>query len=174
MKKDPANSKAWHVVTTRSRAEKKVYSNLIKQNIESFLPLQKRLRQWKDRKKWVETPVISGYCFVHIDQKEYERVIRTEHVAGFIRFEGKPARIPDLQIDYLKKMLSQSDFEVEVSQENFEPGKKVEIVEGPLIGLQGELLSHRGKDRFMLRVEQMNAIYSVEITADKITAIPNS
>ncbi|HZH72913.1 MAG TPA: UpxY family transcription antiterminator [Mariniphaga sp.] len=174
MRKDPTNSKGWHVVTTRSRAEKKVYSNLLRQNIESFLPLQKRLRQWKDRKKWVETPVISGYCFVNIEPKEYEKVLRTEHVAGFIRFEGKPARIPNLQIDYLKKMLNQSDFEVEVSQENFKPGKRVEIVEGPLIGLQGELLSYRGKDRFMLRIEQMNTMYSVEITAEKITAVPNT
>ena len=174
MSKNPANPKEWHVVTTRSRAEKKVFANLQRQNIESFLPLQKRLRQWKDRKKWVEIPVISGYCFVNISSKEHDKVLRTEHVAGFIRFEGKPARIPDLQIEFLKKMLNQSDFEVEVSQENFEPGKKVEIIEGPLIGLQGELLSHRGRDRFILRIQQMNAVYSVEITADKITGIPTN
>lgn len=167
----PANSKEWHVVTTRSRAEKKVYKMLLEQNIECFLPLQKRLRQWKDRKKWVEMPIISGYCFVYISSKEYEKVLRTEHVANFVKFESKPARIPAEQIEYLKQMLSQSDFEVEVSQENFKPGKKVEIIDGPLIGIRGELLSYRGKDRFILRIQQMNTVYSVEITSDKITAI---
>src|SRR5690554_3431401 len=167
----PANSKEWHVVTTRSRAEKKVYKLLTEQNIECFLPLQKRLRQWKDRKKWVEMPIISGYCFVHINRKEYEKVLKTEHVAGYVRFESKPARIPAEQIEYLRQMLNQSDFEVEVSQENFRPGKKVEIIDGPLIGIRGELLSHRGKDRFVLRIQQMSTVYSVEITADKITAV---
>lgn len=169
---NPANPKEWHVVTTRSRAEKKVHAMLKEQNIESFLPLQKRLRQWKDRKKWVEMPIISGYCFVHISPKENEKVLRTDHVGGFVRFEGKPARIPKQQIEFLKKMLSQSDFVVEVSQENFETGKRVEIIDGPLIGVQGELLSHRGKNRFILRINQMNTVYAVEISADKITALP--
>ena len=168
-----ANSKEWHVVTTRSRAEKKVHKLFCEQDIECFLPLQKRLRQWKDRKKWVEMPIISGYCFVKISPKEYEKVLKTEHVANFVRFESKPARIPAEQIEFLRKMLNQSDFEVEVSQENFKPGKKVEIIDGPLVGIRGELLSHRGKDRFLLRIQQINAIYSVEITADKLTAVSN-
>ncbi len=119
-------------------------------------------------------PIISGYCFVNICKKEYEKVLRTEHVAGYVRFEGKPATIPCQQIEYLKKMLSQSDFEVEVSQENFAPGKKVEIIAGPLIGLRGELLSHRGKNRFILRIQQINTIYAVEISAENITAIPQT
>jgi transcription antitermination factor NusG len=172
MAKNPANQIDWHVVTTRSRAEKKVYARLKEQNIECFLPLQKRLRQWKDRKKWVEMPVISGYCFVHICSKDFEKVVRTDNVAGFVKFGNIPARIPEHQIEYLKKLLNQSDFEVEVSQENFAPGKKVEIIGGPLIGMQGELLSHRGKDRFILRIQQMNTIYSVEINSDNITALP--
>ena len=172
MIQNPANQKEWHVVTTRSRAEKKVYSYLKQQNIDCFLPLQKKLRQWKDRKKWVEMPIISGYCFVNIHSKEYEKVLRTEHVGEFVRFEGIPARIPHDQIEFLKKLLSQSDFEVEVSQENFEPGKRVEIIDGPLIGVRGELLSIRGKNRFILRIHQMKTIYAVEISADKITALP--
>jgi transcription antitermination factor NusG len=169
---NPADNKEWLVIKTRSRAEKKVHADLKTQEIESFLPLQKKLRQWKDRKKWVEMPIISGYCFVHINQKEYEKVLRTNNVVDYIKFEGKPARIPHTQIEYLKKMLTQSEFEVEVSHENFEPGKRVEIIDGPLIGIQGELLSCRGKDRFMLRIHQINAVYSVEVTADKLTALP--
>jgi len=64
--KNPINQKAWHVVYTRSRAEKKVYADLTAQGIECFLPVQKQLRQWKDRKKWVEMPLMPGYCFVYI------------------------------------------------------------------------------------------------------------
>jgi transcription antitermination factor NusG len=169
---DPTDNKKWHVIKTRSRAEKKVHADFKAQEIESFLPLQKKLRQWKDRKKWVEMPVISGYCFVHINRKDYEKVLRTNNVVGYIKFEGKPACIPDEQIEYLKKMLGQSEFEIEVSHENFEPGKQVEIIDGPLVGIRGELLSCRGKNRFLLRIHQINAVYSVEITADKLTALP--
>ena len=127
--------KQWHVVYTRSRAEKKVELELKIKEIESFLPMQKKLRQWKDRKKWVEIPLMSGYCFVHITHKEYDSVLQTNNVVSYVRFEGKAAIIPDKQIDALKQMLKQYVFEVVVTTDNFEPGKKVEVVEGPLIGL---------------------------------------
>ena len=167
-----ANRKVWHVIYTRSRAEKKVYANLKAQHIECFLPLQKKLRQWKDRKKWVEMPIISGYCFVYIDQKEYEAVLQTNHVVCYVSFEGKPAQIPQKQIDFLKKLTAQSEFEVEVSRQTFGPGKKVEIISGPLVGLRGELLSCRGKNRFVLRIEQINTVFSVEVPAEKLTLLP--
>ncbi len=172
--KDNNLSKFWHVVYTRSRAEKKVYEELTKNNIESFLPLQKRLRQWKDRKKWVEMPLMSGYCFVNISRKEYDEVLKTNNVVCYITFEGKAAVIPESQINALKQMLRQYDFEVTVSTENFEPGKKVEVVAGPLIGLQGELVEARGKNKFMLRFEQINSSFMVEVPADMLTLIPNN
>ena len=100
--------KFWYVVYTRSRAEKKVRDELTYNNIECFLPLQKKLRQWKDRKKWVEMPLMSGYCFVHISRKEYDNVLQTNNVVCYVTFEGKAAVIPNQQIDSVKKMMKQS------------------------------------------------------------------
>ena len=51
--------KAWYAVYTNSRAEKRVSDRLAEMGIETFLPLQKTLRQWSDRKKLVEKPLIS-------------------------------------------------------------------------------------------------------------------
>jgi transcription antitermination factor NusG len=170
--KDNNTQKQWHVVYTRSRAEKKVQVELSFKNIENFLPMQKKLRQWKDRKKWVEMPLMSGYCFVHITRKEYDLVLQTSNVVCYIRFEGKAAVIPDSQIDALKQMLKQYDFEVNVSNENFAPGKKVEVIEGPMIGLQGELVEARGKNKFIIRFTQINSVFSVEIPANHLSLLP--
>lgn len=164
--------KNWYVVYTRSRAEKKVLIELDYLGIEGFVPLQKKLRQWKDRKKWVEMPLISGYCFVHISRKEYFSVLQISNVISYVTFEGKAAVIPNKQIDALKQMLKQFDFEVTVSAENFEPGKKVEVIEGPLIGLRGELLEARGKHKFILRISQINSTFSVEIPALQLSLLP--
>ena len=165
--------KLWHVVYTRSRCEKKVLDELTIKDIECFLPLHKKLRQWKDRKKWVEMPLITGYCFVHISRAEYDKVLNTNNVVCYITFEGKAAIVPDNQVDYLKKMLSQNDFEITVSQENFEPGKKVEIIEGSMIGLRGELVETRGKNKFLLRLTQINSTFTVEIPASKLSLLPS-
>jgi len=164
--------KQWLVVYTRSRAEKKVELELQIKEIESFLPMQKKLRQWKDRKKWVEMPLMSGYCFVHITRKEYDLVLQTNNVVCYVRFEGKAAVVPDRQIDALKQMLKQYDFEVNVTTENFAPGKKVEVIDGPMIGLRGELIKARGKNKFIIRFNQINSVVSVEIPADHLSLLP--
>jgi transcription antitermination factor NusG len=164
--------KQWHVIYTRSRAEKKVQIELSLKEIENFLPMQKRLRQWKDRKKWVEMPLMSGYCFVNISRKEYDMVLQTSNVVGYVRFEGKAAVIPERQIESLKQMLKQYDFEVNVTSENFAPGKKVEVIEGPMIGLRGELVKAQGRKKFIIRFSQINSVFSVEIPSNHISLLP--
>jgi transcription antitermination factor NusG len=171
---NPNNSsenKAWYAVYTRSRAEKKVLADLKAKNIECFLPLQKQLRQWKDRKKWVEVPLIPGYCFVHITRKDYDRVLHTNNVVSYIIFGSKAAVIPDNQIGYLKQLLSQSDFEVEVSFENFKPGEQVEIIQTPLMGLRGELTDVHGNNRFIVRLNSINTIFMLDVPAGYLTKL---
>ena len=168
------DAKNWYVVYTRSRTEKKVRDELEMKGIESFLPLQKKLRQWKDRKKWVEMPLFSGYCFVHINRADYERVLQISHVVCYITFEGKAAVVRNDQIEALRQLLNQNDFNVEITHETFEVGKKVEIIRGPLVGLRGELVEIRGKRKFLLRIEQIDKSLLVEVPSDILTAIPKS
>ena len=172
MNQTTKQSKKWYAVYTRSRAEKKVLAELQANNIESFLPLQKQLRQWKDRKKWVEMPLLPGYCFVHISRNEYELVLQSNNVVCYITFEGKAAEVREEQIEALKIMLHQNEFEVEITHENFSIGKKAEIIRGPLLGLQGELIDIRGKHKFLLRIEQLDKNFIVEVPADHLSAIP--
>ncbi len=171
IQKDP-KIKRWYAIYTRSRAEKKVHDDLLRQGIESFLPLQRKLRQWKDRKKWVELPLMSGYCFVNITRHDYDRVLQTNNVVCYITFEGLAAEIREEQITALKKMLEQNEFEVEINHQTFSPGKKVEIIQGPLVGLRGELADIRGKNRFLLRIEQIEQSFTVEVPSTFLSAIP--
>jgi transcription antitermination factor NusG len=170
--KNQTDRKKWHVVYTRSRAEKKVYADLKARDIDCFLPLQKRLRQWKDRKKWIEVPLMTGYCFVHITCAEFDKVLNTNNVVSYVTFEKKAAVIPDVQIEYLQKMVRQSEFEILVSRDTFEPGKRVEILAGPLMGLQGELVEEQGRNHFVLRIEAINTVFTAVVSAEDLTALP--
>jgi len=98
--------------------------------------------------------------------------LQTDNVVCFITFEGKAAIVPDQQIDAMKKMMKQTDFEVLVTPDNFKPGKTVEIIAGPLVGVQGELVKFKSKNRFIIRIEQIDTVFSVEVPAEKITALP--
>ena len=153
----------WYAIRVKSRSEKRVYTDLTEQGIEAYLPLQKKLRQWSDRKKWVEMPLISGYVFVYISRKEYEIVLRVFNVVSYIYFEGKAAVIREEDINLLKRMLGQVDVELEITEEQFKPGQKVEIIAGPLLGVIGELIEFKGKNKVALRIPPLG--YTVLIEA---------
>lgn len=170
----PEVSKLWYVVYTRSRAEKKVHAELTANHIESFLPLQKQLRQWNDRKRWVEVPLLTGYCFVHIFKKDYLRVLQTRNVLSYVLFDKKAAVVSDCEIESLKQMLRQSDFEVTVSFDSYHAGEKVEIIKSPLMGLQGELIRANGKQRFILRLNSIHTVFLADVPAEFLTAIPTA
>lgn len=167
----PPNPYLWHAVYVKSRAEKKAQSELQFQEIETFLPLQRKLRQWSDRKKWVETPLISGYLFVRSSRKEYDLILQSNHVVSYVRFEGKAAVIPDAQIEYLKLMLKQDNSEVEISREKLKPGQMIEVIAGPLIGLKGKLQKIKGKNKVAIELEELGYSALVEIMADDIQSI---
>lgn len=160
----------WYAIRVKSRTEKKVNEELLEQGIESFLPLQRKLRIWSDRKKWVEMPLISGYVFVRISRKEYEIVLRTYNVVCYIFFEGKAAIIRDSDILILKRMLGQSELELEVTIEELKPGQMVEIMTGPLCGLVGELIDFKGKNKVALRIPPLG--YTVLVEAPEKTLVP--
>ena len=155
-------TKKWHAIYVHSRAEKKVHSELVLKGIESFLPLQRQLRQWSDRKKWVEMPLISGYVFVRITRAEYDAVLQIDNVMQYVRFEGKAAIIRDQDIELLKRMLGQSEAEVEITMEELQPGMLVEIIAGPMMGLKGELVSYRGNNKVALRILPLGFTVLVE------------
>ncbi|NEW83209.1 MAG: UpxY family transcription antiterminator [Mariniphaga sp.] len=161
----------WYAIRVKSRSEKKVQSDLIEQSIETYLPLQKKLRQWSDRKKWVEMPLISGYVFVYISRKEYEVVLKTYNVVSYVFFEGKAAIIREADINLLKRMLGQVEVELEITVEHFKPGQMVEIIAGPLCGVIGELIDFKGKNKVALRIPPLG--YTVLVEAPGKNLIPH-
>lgn len=167
-KVDPAHQYHWYAVYIKSRAEKKAQTELQQKEIESFLPLHRRLRQWSDRKKWVEMPLIPGYLFVRVSRKEYDPVLQSNFVVSYVRFEGTAAIIPDHQIEYLQLMLKQDNLNIEITRETFEPGQMIEVVAGPLIGLQAKLVRIKGKEKAAVELEQLGYSALIEISMEDI------
>lgn len=145
----------WYAVYTRPRAEKQVYDRLIEEGIVTFLPLHKTYRVWSDRKKMVEKPLLSSYLFVYTNSKFFPVVFRTVGVVKFVSFEGKPASIPQTQIDNLRLIID-SNADIQVSGENFAKGDNVEVTNGSLIGLTGELIKIGSRNRFVIRIDRLD------------------
>jgi len=153
--KNTHSEEKWYALYTRPRAEKLVYQRLVEAAIETFLPLQKTYRMWSDRKKLVEKPLLTSYIFVRTSKKNFPKVYRTNGVVKFVSFEGQPVSIPLNQIDNLRLLIN-SDAEIEVSVEKFAKGDNVEVINGSLIGLTGELIRIGSKNRVVVRIDRLD------------------
>lgn len=154
----------WYPVYTNPRAEKKAFQLLLKKGIETYLPLQRQLKQWSDRKKWVDEPLIKSYLFVKITASQQSEVLMTKGVCRFIYFSGKIASMPNRQIENLKLLLV-TEAELELSDHIFEQGEQVIIIAGPLKGLIGELIAHHSQKRLVLRIDHIGKSIVVQIPA---------
>ena len=111
----------------------------------------------------IEEPLIRSYCFVKVTNKEYYEVLNTPGAVRYIWFSGKPATIPDRQIDTLKAITG-SDVEVECLPDTFQPGIKVMVNAGPLTGLTGELVKISNKKKVIVRIDHLNQVIKLSIS----------
>jgi len=156
---------SWYAVYIRPQKEKRVKSCLEEKQLECYLPLRKSLRQWSDRKKWIEIPVITGYIFVNINSSQRLDVLKTDFVMGFVRYLGADAIIPENQINTMKCMLGQSEYDIEVDYTNYRKGQPVIVTAGPLTGLRGNLVLVKNKHKVIVSLEQINVNIIAELPA---------
>jgi transcriptional antiterminator RfaH len=156
--------KKWYPVYTNARAEKMAHQALINKGIEAYLPLHRQLKQWSDRKKWVEEPFLKSYLFVNIAEHEQADILMTKGISRFLYFTGKPASMPGRQITELKLLMA-SPYELEITEEDLQPGEKIILKAGPLKGMTGEVVSQRSQKQLILRLESIGCSIIVHAAA---------
>jgi transcription antitermination factor NusG len=158
--------KHWFVFYTKSRQEKKVNELLKKRGFEVFLPLQKVMRQWSDRKKKVEMPLFNSYVFVHSTEDKIPIILQTPGVAWNIRHNNKPAILHPHELDTIKRFLHSGLFIESYSGEDLLKGDIVEIQDGPLKGLKGKVERSSQGEKFAVALESIG--YSLLVTLDPV------
>jgi transcription antitermination factor NusG len=162
------NDSQWYALRTHSRHEKQVRDRLLSIGIEPLLPLIKHCRQWSDRKVWKTLPLFTGYCFARFALTESLSVLKTPgiiHIVGVL----KPEPIHSDEIVALQKV-SSTDRMMEPC-DHFTDGAWVEVVQGPLAGLRGQLVRRAKQDRLVIRVSLIQQAALIHIKADEVAAI---
>lgn len=162
--------KTWYAIYVKSRAEKKVATELMRAGIEHYLPLRKVLKQWSDRKKWIEEPLFKSYVFVNIEQKDYYTVLQTFGVVKYITFEGMAVPVPPQQIDAIKYFLEEKDPELNPPGD-LEKGQVVEVISGSMTGLTGKLVEFKGKHWLGVEIEAIGHSIIIQIQKNKLRPI---
>ncbi len=159
----------WYAAYTWARHEKSVAKQLEERRVESFLPLYKSWHRWKDRRQLVELPLFPSYVFVHMTLRERVRVLELPGVAALVTFQGRPAPLPELEMEALRRGLEQ---EIYAEPHPFlRVGHKVRVRGGPMAGTEGILLRKKDKLRVVISLEVLMRSIAVEVDAADIAAV---
>ncbi len=156
-KRDPKAQ--WYLLYTNPRAEKKVENELLKKGYQVFLPTHRTLKNWSDRKKWVEEPLFKSYIFIYTElEKQYYDILNVMGIVKFVNFEKNPAIVDPREIALVKLMLGNvSDL---ISLNSFpdlvEGGDEVEVIAGPLIGTKGKMIYKNGTKLLQIELESIH------------------
>ena len=164
-------TKSWYVLYTKPRHEKKLAERLQSEGWTVYCPLKKTTKQWSDRKKWVSFPMFRGYLFLYSSSRYFSRVLEHPAAVHVVRLSGKYAAIPDDQIEFIKKV-ADNQLRYEITEQKFEKGDAVEIVQGPLKGCSGIWIKQKTKYNVSVHIEQLSTVISVEIPVAFIKKIP--
>jgi transcription antitermination factor NusG len=153
----------WYAVYTKPRWEKKVAELLTHRHIAHYCPLNRVLKQWHDRKKWVEEPLLTSYVFVCITPQQSAEVRKTAGVLNFVYWLGKPAVIREEEITAIKEFLH-THGNVRVEKTRVQTGDVIKIVSGPLLQQEGTVMEVRNN---VVKVLLPSLGFAMTATVDK-------
>lgn len=90
---------------------------------------------------------MSGYIFIRGNEKDRLIALEQQSVVRAIFFEGKPAIVPNWQIENLQKMLERG-FDVSVT-DSIAIGKRVKIISGPFQDIEGIVYENANQDKIL-------------------------
>ena len=151
----------WYAIQTRSRHEKMVRDQLAAKSITHLLPLWRKRSIWKDRVKYIEVPLFSGYLFGHFALQDKVAVLETFGVARIVGVNGTAVPVPEEQITAVRTMVEH--------RLPYDPhpylveGMRVRIKRGMLTGAEGTLIAKRGRHRLVIGMDLIQQAVAVDV-----------
>ncbi len=148
----------WYVLYTKPRQEKKVADGLIAIGITAYCPLVTTIKQWSDRKKKVEVPLIASYVFVSIDEHQREEVFKVSGIVRYLFWLGKPAVVRSIEIEILKSSLEGviDSFAIEEIKKDYH----IILDNGPFKGAEG-IVKHLNKNSIQLLLVDLGFLITI-------------
>ena len=133
----------WYVIYTIPRWEKKVNQLLTDRGFTTYCPLNKVEKKWSDRRKIVEEPLFKGYVFVQIADAIKWEVRKVNGVINFVHWLGKPAIVPQSEIDTIRKFMNEYE-QVEITKMAVDKDSRVKVTRGILMHHEGIVIDVNG------------------------------
>lgn len=137
--------------TLAQKVEAQDMSNWIK---EILIPTQEKIKIAKGKKSTIKEKIFPGYILVkmEVNDDSWLAVRTTPGVTGFVGTGSKPTRLPDHEVEAIKKFVAQ---EAPKYMAAFTVGEAIRIVEGPFADMLGsvqEIDEGKGKVKVLVSI----------------------
>jgi transcription antitermination factor NusG len=157
--REPDGAERWWVLHTRPRAEKSLARKICHRGISFFLPLFQRPLKHRGRLIHSYHPLFPGYIFLRGCEQARIHALETNLIARCLPVADQVQLHDDLARVYRLIVLGSSI----APEDQLQPGTPVEIIHGPMVGLEGKILKRGKQLRFFVEVHFLQRGVSVEI-----------
>lgn len=157
----------WWVLHTRSRQEKALATELLRQRIPYYLPLTTRFRYYGSRVVTVRYPLFGGYLFLRGTPEERLAVLRTKRIARVLPVVDQVGLTDELM--RIRAVVDSGEPLSVIA--GLKEGRSCEVICGPLKGVRGVVLRRSGRTRVYVGVEMLGQSAVVEIDGAMLVAL---
>ena len=150
----------WYVIRTKPKFEIKVAENLNSLGITAYCPVFSFIKQYSDRKKTVEKPLLPSYVLVSVEESNRVKVFSVPGVLRYMFSMGKPALVRQEEVEILKSELSNL-YELSNS-DKLNKGEEFIIPKGPFKGIEGEIIN-RTNNKLRLKLKTLGLYMTVSL-----------
>jgi len=153
---------SWHVLYLHPRCEKKVAEYCRVNKLDYYLPLRKQTRIYQRRRVTFEKPVFPGYLFASFGEEGRLAVLKSNNIVRILEPHNEEGLL--FELEQIKKALMVDP--TLIPCESLKKGKRVRILSGPFMGIEGVVQDIKGMAKVRLNVEMIGQAVSVEVEKD--------
>lgn len=150
----------WYVVITKPRAERKIAERLQHLGIEVCCPVRLERRQWSDRVKNVEVPLLPSMVLVHVEDAQRAKVFEVPGVLRYLFYLGQPAKVRNEEVELLRDIHKNGSPIIAVK--SVQPGDVIEVPGFGKVPQKGRVKYTSGNQCWVV-LEQLGFVVTLQI-----------
>ena len=152
---------SWYAIRVKSNRERVTSDALRGRDYEVVLPLYRECRMRGYDTRTVERPLFPGYVFCRMDINQRLPALVVPGVLHIVGVGRRPVPIDPSEIAGVITLL---ESKMNVTPFEFPPiGERVCIHTGPLRGVSGTVLGHRGEEKLVVSISLLQRSIAVDV-----------
>lgn len=147
----------WYVLYTKPNASLKVAARLADLGLTVYAPAQTVVRQWSDRKKKLQVPVMPSMVLVNVQEKDTGMVFQVPGVVRYLFEQGERAKVQDTDVVAMQLHLEGT---VLAAQTAVQVGDAIQV---PQLDEKATIEALHGK-KCLARLERLGAMVSFQLS----------